>query len=194
MSASHRMIRGPDKPDDVPTVDAARPRNDRPTHNTWKCVPIHSQVSLRITLTRPQLMQAEPLLTSENNEPVLRSSAEGWSAFADAKTVPQHRTRALSALTELAERYGVVHELDVQVLANKLAGSAASALRQTYAELVALQRSGRLESPEEAQTISEGLLLQLESKQITGRVAAHVQRVAGLDLYRLFDRPGRDDE
>jgi starch synthase len=139
------------------------------------------------------LLQARPLLAPAGETTAI-ADGEQWASFTEAKRVAAQRTQALEALTDLAEKYGAVHELDVEVLANKLAGDAASALRQTYAELCALKQAGRLESPDKAETISEGLLLQLESKEITGRAAGHVHRTAGLELYRLFDRPGRDDE
>lgn len=100
----------------------------------------------------------------------------------------------MAKLRELCARYGAVHELDVNALADKMGRTAATNLEQLYAAVQKLKGSGELKSPWRTETITDEVLQRVAKGDLTPRVARNVQKTARFELLKLFADPVKDKQ
>jgi starch synthase len=112
-----------------------------------------------------------------------------------AAKVPRGRPEgAFAELFELIRLHGAVHEQDVELAAEQLTHAASKALRQTFEALRKLKDGGALAHLGRAEAITDEVLARIESGHATPAELRHVEKVARVELFRLFDDPIRDDD
>lgn len=164
-------------------------------------------------MTRTTRPLAPPVRPRGKNAPVTASELKKAAALlakgdvdddaidgVDVTTSPSRRSGAnvrnedMKALRELCARYGAVHDLDVNALADKMSKTASTNLERLYASVQKLKTSGELKSPWRAETITDEVLQRVAKGDLTQRVARNVQKTARLELLKLFADPVKDKE
>jgi starch synthase len=101
---------------------------------------------------------------------------------------------AFAALFDLARHHGVVHEKDVEVAIKRFGHDASKAIRETFEAIRWLKERGGLVSIRRAETIKDEILTRLEGGHLTAAELRRVEKIARVELFRLFDDPIRDDD
>jgi starch synthase len=154
-----------------------------------------------LVLTREELVSAEELLTG-HAAPERELAAE--DAFKDQEPlklppelVPKIQPRQLKSsimkMFELAGRHGELHESDIECLIKQLSHSAQKAMRSTLEAIRYLKESGEFARIMRADAITPEILARLESGRVSSFERRQIQKIARIELYRMFDDPDRDE-
>ncbi len=127
-------------------------------------------------------------------DPAARATDPATSgARASTSTGPAPvRREDLRALRGLVTQYGAVHDVDVAAVAAKMGEAAGANLAALYAAVKKLKAQGALTSPWRAQTVTDTAVQQLSRATLSPRVTRHVQKLARLELLKLFADPVKD--
>src|SRR5262249_28072159 len=81
-----------------------------------------------------------------------------------------------------------------ELAARNMPLAAGLALKEMFASVAELKRTGALERPAAAERMTPELVARLEEGGLSPAVARHLRKISAEEIYRLFDDPVRDAE
>lgn len=100
---------------------------------------------------------------------------------------------ALSTLVQLTKANGDVQPLDLEVVSQRLSADAAASLKAMFQAVHELKARGTLTKNPRVDTVELVAVRRLEAGTLPKPLVSKLRRTAGLELYRLYADPLRDD-